>query len=149
MKLNNIQLYTFFYSLSSFISSLLHLLSPRGGSGEGLLPLRKNRPQVSPACRKRRSKRGDSFAVSRDPCQWRKRSWCHEDIWVAGVSHLPNTALWLLLHLDGRLGGPAPINRLVMSSPRNLLLYRLCLTSPSMRTLPVDKPFTITVTRSL
>ena len=78
-------------------------VQPRGGSGEGLLPLRKNRPQVSPACRKRRSKRGDSFAVSRDPCRWRKRSWCHEDIWVAGVSHLPNTALWLLLHLDGRL----------------------------------------------
>ena len=77
--------------------------APRGGSGEGLLPLRKNRPQVSPACRKRRSKRGDSFAVSRDPCRWRKRSWCHEDILVAGVSHLPNTALWLLLHLDGRL----------------------------------------------
>ena len=29
-----------------------------------------------------------------------------------------NTALWLLLHLDGRLDRPDPTNRLVMPSPR-------------------------------
>ena len=73
----------------------------------------------------------------------------HEDIWVARVSLSSNTALWLLLHLDGGWRRPAPINWLVMPSPRNLSLYRLCLTSPSMRTLPVDKPFTIIVMRSL
>ena len=31
---------------------------PRGGSGEGLLSLWKNRPPVSPACLKRRQKGG-------------------------------------------------------------------------------------------
>ena len=31
---------------------------------------------------------------------------------------MPNTALWLLLHLDGRLERPDPTNRLVTPSPR-------------------------------
>lgn len=36
---------------------------------------------------------------------------------------LTNTALWLLLHLDGRLERPDPINRLVTPSPRNVEKY--------------------------
>ena len=62
------------------------------------------------------------FAVSRDPCRWRKRSWCmrtvHELRTLLRALGMSNTAFWLLRHLDGRLERPDSTNRLVTPGPR-------------------------------
>ena len=59
----------------------------------------------------------DLFAMSRDLCRWRKRSWCMQDCGELLASYMSNTVLWLRLHLDKWLDRPDPINRLVTSSP--------------------------------